>query len=113
MPIRQLLWAMLPICIAIPSVAKADATRILAHYVGYRIVAVKTIDKWVSSDKRTAKSEFEGCDFGRYIVFDDGSYLRCSGYGYQYAYRPEAVILANGSRIVMLVEDEEYDMTVE
>lgn len=85
--------------ISTTTVALADLTEKLEQLTGYKIVAKKTID-----------GEFEGCDFDKIIVFDDRTALRCLSYGYQYAYRPEAIILSNGSNIKMLVEDDIYDM---
>ena len=92
------------------SVAKADVEQTLARYVGYTNIAEKTIDHWLNKEQEEKKSGFEGCDYGRYIVFTDGTYLRCAGYGYQYAYRPDVILLSNGSTLVMIVEDEAYDM---
>lgn len=112
MNIKRVLMLALPVGLFIPSAVEADTASQLARYEGYTIASVKTIDKWVSSDRSKSSTSFEGCDFGRYIVFDDGTYLRCSGYGYQYAYRPDAVILMKGSRIVMIVDDDAYDMTL-
>lgn len=71
----------------------------LGNLIGYTIVAQKTIS-----------GEFEGCDFDKRIMFDDGTMLKCMSYGYQYAYMPSALILFNGSSIKMIVEDEIYDM---
>ena len=52
------------------------------------------------------------------MEFTDGTSLRCAEYGYQYAYMPDAVVLARGTSVgsrsvtllKMLVEDEVYDM---
>ena len=87
--------------IAIPTIALADLADDLDDLVGYKIVARKTID-----------GEFEGCDFDKLIVFDDRTILRCESYGYQYSYRPTAVILFNGYNIKMIVDDEVYDMSI-
>jgi hypothetical protein len=79
------------------------------QYVGYRVVAKKTIVGYVDKDGTGDKS-FKGCNFGRKIVFDDNTYLTCTSYGYQYAYRPEAVILVRDGSWKMLVENESYEM---
>jgi hypothetical protein len=90
----------------------------LSSYVGYTIVAAKTVTGY--RDKNGKHShEFEGCDFDRVIVFDDGTKLTCSSYSYSYSYRPEAVILMKNSEyqgrtfalVVMIVDDEEYEMS--
>jgi hypothetical protein len=93
----------------VPMVAHADLADELESYVGYTIVAVKTIAGYVD-EKKGKKDDFEGCDSGRKIFFSDDTYLACSSYGYQYAYRPQALILSNGSRIVMLVDSDSYDI---
>ena len=81
----------------------------LGDYVGYVIAAKKTIVGYQNSDGKRADS-FEGCDFGRAIIFDDNTYLTCSGYGYQYAYRPEAVLLVRNGSWKMVVGGSTYDM---
>ena len=50
--------------------------------VGYTILSVKTVD-----------GDFEGCDFDKKIIFTDGTYVTCMGYGYQYSYMPKAILL--------------------
>jgi hypothetical protein len=89
----------------------------LSSYVGYTIAAAKTITGYKDKDGKHS-DDFEGCDFDRVIVFDDGTQLVCSSYSYTYAYRPEAVILIKNTEfqgrkvasVVMIVDDDEYDM---
>lgn len=80
-------------------------------FIGYTIVAKKTVAGYVDNDGKKSDS-FEGCEYGRAIVFDDDTYVRCQSYGYQYAYRPEAVILVNGQSAKMVVDNEEYDVSL-
>ena len=88
----------------------------LEELVGYTITASKTIERWYDDDEKD--ESFNGCSHGRVIVFTDGTTLTCAEYGYQYAYRPTAIILAKeityqGKSIFdfkMIVEDEVYDM---
>lgn len=89
--------------------AFADLADKLERLVGYTILGSKTIEGWYDDDGKKGDS-FEGCDFGRTIVFSDNRILRCSTYSYQYSYRPSAVIISNGKQIKMIVEDEVYDM---
>jgi hypothetical protein len=91
--------------------ALADTADTLADYIGYTIAAKKTIVGWVDEGREKKGEAFEGCQYGRVIIFDDRTYLKCAEYGYQYAYRPEAVLLVRSGRIVMIVEDDAYDMT--
>jgi hypothetical protein len=83
----------------------------LSRYVGYTIIAEKTVDHWISEDGQKKGDSFEGCEFGRVIIFTDGTFLRCVSYSYHYSYRPDAIILARGSTFVMIVDDEAFDMT--
>ena len=99
---------------AIP--AYADLADELENLVGYTIIASKTVERWYDDDEKD--DAFNGCSHGRVIVFTDGTTLTCAEYGYQYAYRPTAVIL--GKEVTyqgksfydfkMIVEDEVYDM---
>lgn len=85
--------------------------------IGYTIIDSKTIKGWYD-DNESEEGAFKGCKHGRVIVFTDNKVLRCAQYGYQYAYRPTAVILAKeltyqGKSFYdykMVVEDEIYDM---
>ncbi len=81
----------------------------LNRYVGYTIAAKKTIVGYVDADGKR-KDTFEGCNFGRRIVFDDRTYLTCSEFGYQYSYRPDAILLVRNGSWKMVVEGSEYDM---
>ena len=89
--------------------AFADISSQLGRLVGYKIIASKTIASY--QDKNGQKDDsFEGCDYDRVIIFDDDRILTCAGYGYQYEYRPTAIILSNGNSFKMLVGSEIYDM---
>lgn len=91
--------------VAPTALAAAD----LSDYVGYSIIANKTVEGYVDPDGKSDDS-FEGCEHDRKIVFTDGTYLVCATYSYSYSYRPEAVILANGTSLVMIVNNNEYRM---
>jgi hypothetical protein len=80
-------------------IARADDCRSMKKYVGYTIVAVKTIP-----------GSFQGCEHGKAIVFEDKTYLTCSEYGYQYSFRPDAVLLVKRSQWVMIVDGTAYEM---
>lgn len=93
-----------------PTPTYADVADELSAYVGYTIVAAKRIDRWVSSDGEKAGNGFAGCEYGKAIIFTDGTYLKCASYGYQYAYGAQALILSDGSSVVMIVRDRVYRM---
>jgi hypothetical protein len=95
--------------ILISAPASADVTDELEDLVGYTIVDVKTVDGWYDDDGEKGDS-FEGCEYGRTIVFSDNRILTCSTYHYHYTYRPRAIILSNGSSFKMIVDDDVYDM---
>ncbi len=91
------------------SFAHANITDDLDDFVGYTIIASKTIEGY--QDKNGKKDDsFEGCDYDRLIIFSDDKILICAGYSYHYAYRPKAIILSNGSSFKMIVGDDVYDM---
>lgn len=89
--------------------AFADLANELDDLVGYTIVDKKTIKGWYD-DNESEEGSFNGCSYGRVIVFTDNRVLTCAEYGYQYAYRPTAIILSNGSRYKMVVGNDVYDM---
>jgi hypothetical protein len=97
----------------------ADTFDKLSDLEGYYLIKVKTIDGWV--DKGKKDSDFEGCDWDRVIIFDDGTTATCRTYSYSYSYRPKAALFGkpmshNGTNfysIKMLVGSDIYDMGVE
>ena len=105
------------LAIAFTSPANADLADKLSKLVGYVIADSKTIKGWYDESEKE-EGAFKGCKHGRVIVFTDNKVLTCAGYGYQYAYRPTAVILAKPTTFQgktfydfkMVVEDEIYDM---
>ena len=97
--------------------AKADLGDKLSKLIGYTVIDSKTINSWYDESEKEEGS-FKGCKHGRVIVFTDNMRLTCAQYGYQYAYRPTAVILAKQTTyqggtfydFKMVVGDEIYDM---
>ncbi|GAK33226.1 hypothetical protein JCM17846_20220 [Iodidimonas nitroreducens] len=97
--------------------AHADIVDEFERLEGWYILKVKTISGYIDSDANR-QDDFEGCEYGRKVLFSDGTYLTCNSYGYQYSYRPKAVIFAKvfetqGTKILlykMLVEEKLYDM---
>jgi hypothetical protein len=95
----------------ISSTAFAGLADKLGSLVGYTIIDSKTIKGWYDDyEDESEGGTFKGCKYGRIIVFTDNKILKCAQYGYQYAYRPTAIILSNGSQFKMVVGDEVYDM---
>jgi hypothetical protein len=81
----------------------------LEHYEGWCIVAVKKISGYWDENKGIREG-FEGCSYGRLIIFEDGTFVRCLEYGYQYEYRPTAILMSDGASAIMIVGDELYDV---
>ena len=114
---KSLAIAMLFVAASSPAYA-ALASKV-ERLVGYIIVDSKTIKGWYDENGgEKEEGSFKGCSHGRKIVFNDNKVLTCAQYGYQYAYRPTAIILAKpithqGKTFYdfkMIVEDEVYDM---
>lgn len=105
-PLRALSAASL---IGFAGIAHADSADKLARYVGYTIVAVLPVTGFVDSSGKRGDS-FEGCEYGRVIVFEGDKALTCTGYGYSYAYRPTALVLSRGGVFKMIVDGNAYDM---
>ena len=81
----------------------------ISDYVGYKVAAKKTIVGYVDEDGKRDDS-FEGCDFGRKIIFEDNTYLTCASYSYTYSFRPDATLLVRNGSWIMLVEGERFEM---
>lgn len=103
------------------SVVQADTLDKLSDLEGFYVLKVTTIDGWIDKDKKQKKTGFEGCDWDRVIIFDDGTTATCRTYGYSYSYRPKAALFVkpmthNGTSffsIKMLVGSDIYDMGVQ
>jgi|GEM_PF-433252 len=96
-----------PILLTTFAVSSGNCDRALRRLEGWTVVKVSSIN-----------GEFEGCDYHKPVELIDGTILRCSSYGYQYGYMPDAVLFAktikaSGQAVVMLrllVDGELYDM---
>jgi len=79
--------------------------------VGYRILGKKIITGWYDPDSGKKGTSFEGCNYGRLIIFTDNTFLRCEDYNYDYDYMPSAIILANTYNFKMIVGHTIYNMS--
>lgn len=110
-------WVVVLLAVLPSGVVSASASDVLSDFVGYTIVASKTVDAFIDRGKEK-KDGFEGCDHDRVIVFTDGTGLVCRTYSYTYSYRPKAVILAQQfnyqgkqfTRLKLVVGDNAYDV---
>jgi hypothetical protein len=55
---------------------------------------------------------FEGCQFGRKIVFDDNRYVVCREYHYHYAYHPQVTIFQSAEGLKMAVAGDDHIYSV-
>jgi hypothetical protein len=82
-------------------------TDILRGLKGYTILSVSSIE-----------GEFEGCDYDKKIVLEDGSVFTCAEYNYMYSYHPDVVVFGKaltyqGRTFIdykLLIEDEIFEM---
>lgn len=81
----------------------------ISHYVGWQIIYSGTVTGYID-DKGKEQDEFEGCEYGRVLIIDYAKSVKCAEYNYAYAYRPDIVILANGSSMKACIDGEMYDV---
>ena len=81
----------------------------VADFVGWSIVYKGTITGYVDEEGKE-KDEFQGCSYNRRLIVDYSKTITCTTYNYHYAYRPDVVILKNGSQIKACIDDEVYDV---
>ncbi|KFI23725.1 hypothetical protein [Nitrosococcus oceani] len=113
---KKILLIILSVIFVMPTYAMLNNFQ-LRQMIGWTIIASKTIEGHITEDGKRS-DDFEGCDFDMQIVFTDGKAVTCTGYGYQYAYRPTAIIFAksveykgkNLTMMKMLVQGQFYDV---
>ena len=91
-----------------PKVIVLDASTVLIE--GDRYSASITTGKLVET--HVVSSEFDGCDYGKFISFDNGLIFECRTYHYHYAYRPSVLITFIGGSYSVAIDDEKYDGTL-
>src|SRR3954451_2389750 len=74
----------------------------LDNAIGYTLVAKKRVVGFVENDKR--ENSFSGCRYGRILLFEDHTGVRCTGYTYHYATRPTAYIFDNSYYIKLCID---------
>ena len=87
----------------LPTFAACNFDRV----IGYTLVAKKTVVGFIKDDSR--EDGFSGCEYGKVLVFDDNTGVRCTAYSYSYAYRPDAYIFVNSSMIKICIKGEWFD----
>jgi len=104
--------ALLPALLALSTSTDAFNAFLFSRLIGYTIVASKTVASYIDPDGRTG-TDFQGCNYGRKIVFDDNTALTCSEYNYEYSYQPTAILLVKGASIKMIVESTIFEMRLQ
>lgn len=101
-------FLLLTLAPVLASISESD----LGEFEGYTILGTKTITGWRDTDgSNKGGDSFEGCQYGRVIIFDSRAILKCTEYSYSYSYRPTALILVKGSSFVMVVDGNKYRMS--
>ena len=81
----------------------------ISDYVGWGITFSGTITGYIDDDGQEI-NKFKGCKHGRVLIVDRNKSITCNEYGYSYAYRPEVVILSNGTRQKACIDGNVYDI---
>jgi len=85
----------------------------LETLVGYRIEAIKTIAGWVDEDAGEVGNadDWEGCRYGRKIIFEDGTNIICNDYAHSSAWGEQvAILFTRSSDTKICVDDELMDV---
>lgn len=100
-------FALLAVALWLPSAAIALD---LSELVGYTLIAEKTVVGRIDDGKY--EDGYEGCDYGRVLVFEDETGVECSEYNYDYAYRPEAYIFRRVASYKVVIDEDLMDINL-
>ena len=68
----------------------------------------------VIDETSVADDDFDGCDHGKVIAFDNGLKFKCSEYNYHYSYNPDVYILKhvqyNDYKVV--IDNEKFEGSI-
>lgn len=78
---------------------------------GYKIIHRGTVTGYIDPDGKRG-DDFQGCDFFRKLIIDSQYQVTCSGYAYQYAYRPEVVLMTSGARTKAVINGSVFDVSL-
>lgn len=76
--------------------------------VGWTLIAKKTVVAYVEDGVK--EDGYQGCSYGRILVFSDGTGASCATYNYNYAYRPNAYVFSDGYSFKACIDDEMVDL---
>jgi len=80
----------------------------LDQLLGYTLIAEKHVSGFVQNAQWS--DGFEGCSYGRTLVFDDNTGLLCLSYSYSSSRHPKAYIFSNGASMKACISDSLYDV---
>ena len=83
----------------------------VSDYVGWQIIYAGEITGYIDDDG-VEHSHFNGCERGRVLIVDYTRAVTCDEYNYDYAYRPDIVVLSNGSATEACIDDEMFDIRI-
>jgi hypothetical protein len=106
MPFGILLTITTWIYLLVPS--RAFASCGFDGLIGYTLVTTKYVSGYIENGER--KDAFEGCNFGRILIFDDNTGVTCMSYSYSYSYRPKAYIFINRTSMKACINDNMYSV---
>jgi HKD family nuclease len=106
MPLGIMLAVTTLIFLVVPSLAFATCD--FDDLIGYTLVTTKYVAGYIEKGER--KDAFEGCNFGRILIFDDNTGITCMSYLYSYSYHPKAYIFMNGTSMKACINDNMYSV---
>lgn len=81
----------------------------ISDYVGWKIIYSGTVTGYIDENGEE-QDNFKGCKYGRVLIIDYHKEVTCTEYSYSYAYRPDIVILSDGSSLEACIDDDIYDV---
>ncbi len=100
-------WALALALALVAQAAAAKCNRDLP--VGSQLLARKTITAWIEQGRE--QDGYQGCTFGRVLVFGDRTGVACTSFNFQFAFRPQAEIWAvGGGGWLLCVDGNEMDV---
>jgi hypothetical protein len=91
-----------------PEVIVLDKSTVLIEKEEYSAATVKG-----RVFRTNVSDDFEGCEHGKKIAFDNGLIFQCNTYHYHYEYRPKVEIFAiDGAGYQVSIHGKKYDGTL-
>jgi len=88
---------------------EAWATIDASDYVGWTIVYSGTVTGYID-ENGAEQDDFEGCEHGRQLIFDYTKAVTCAEYSYSNAYRPDILVISDGTSMKACINSDMYDI---